>query len=694
MALCFALCLFALPVALAQVRTFQELKDALDGSEGVIELASGVSIVTTTTLSIDRSVTIKAEDGGVLPELNGNAQTPVLNIQAAADAYITVKLIGISIKNGVISSSQFKNLGLCFEDDSCGKKGAAGVLVSSQWEKSQARVEFKDCKIEGHYRGNGGYNPAAIGAYGAGTRLTFSNCEISDNEGKSGYGAVEVSYGAKATFQHCVFRGNKGKYGGALAVTKGGEVDLDNCTLSENESRWGSGGAVAANDGASSVIFRRSNIVDNSNSRDGGTAFFFSGSETMMQVLLVDSTISGNKGFNGANSAIRVLSPYNIKLLVKGCAFNDNVDNNRGAAIKIKQSKGEYEKLSQSAYAPLTIGLFSTTFEGNTHFWDQDKAASVYANDFWVDSWYCGTQFPFETSASLDTCLNGAIKLCADDTSVGVSLAVKELAKSDSPEVGLLNIVPFGSAEYLAAGTTNKFFYQLLLPSDTTTLTNCGNWEALRTIFSTNVFGDPITVYDGVETRFHLPMDELFRVFEQPPIVVSYRASNPVDAARGGDWVTEVAVAVDGANFSTISVKVVDPITLLAADTVRAPPVEGSPLTTMSILADGKPLMAGIHALPHVEVKAAAVNKRKRVGNGYVEVVDVAAEGFRIRIRSAKASKFEDVETQVKALHLDVEFLEFDHNTARGVLPEMWRLQPLSEETKRLLGSAATRAVK
>ena len=40
---------------------------------------------------------------------------------------------------------------------------------------------------------------------------------------------------------------------------------------------------------------------------------------------------------------------------------------------------------------------------------------------------------------------------------------------------------------------------------------------------------------------------------------------------------------------------------------------------------------------------------------------------------------------QVKALHMDVEFILFNKTAARGVLPELWGLVPRSEATAQML---------
>jgi len=60
--------------------------------------------------------------------------------------------------------------------------------------------------------------------------------------------------------------------------------------------------------------------------------------------------------------------------------------------------------------------------------------------------------------------------------------------------------------------------------------------------------------------------------------------------------------------------------------------------------------------------------------------------GFSMRVTSSKGNKFKDPQMQVKAVHLDCEFLKFDRTLVSGPLPEMWGLrEPISVETKALL---------
>lgn len=209
------------------------------------------------------------------------------------------------------------------------------------------------------------------------------------------------------------------------------------------------------------------------------------------------------------------------------------------------------------------------------------------------------------------------------------------------------------------------------------------------TIIST--VGDPILKRgDGTETRFVMEPGKFKRVLEQHPFNVSYSVGNPL-VEHGGDWVLQVKVNINvaGAKPHTLVVKVVDPAALLPAVPVRAMPTPGMPLTTMHVEVDGKPLTAGQHTFPPVDLKVAAVGRKRSIGNGFVERVDIASSDFHMAILSAKAQKFANQDVQVKGLHLDVEFLKMDRAAVRGPIPEMLGLAPLSEITRKMLSSPA-----
>eukprot|EP00308_Calcidiscus_leptoporus_P022375 CAMPEP_0119403316 /NCGR_PEP_ID=MMETSP1334-20130426/143323_1 /TAXON_ID=127549 /ORGANISM="Calcidiscus leptoporus, Strain RCC1130" /LENGTH=346 /DNA_ID=CAMNT_0007427261 /DNA_START=833 /DNA_END=1873 /DNA_ORIENTATION=+ len=219
-------------------------------------------------------------------------------------------------------------------------------------------------------------------------------------------------------------------------------------------------------------------------------------------------------------------------------------------------------------------------------------------------------------------------------------------------------------------------------PGDNPTFTKCA--EA-----GPSVTGDPKTRYGDNEIQFHLLEPNLTPVFEQAPFVVLWRAGNPlIDTGNSGDWVLEMEVrALNGVPFEPVNIAVVNPAELLK-DELRAVPIPASTLTTMRVSVGGEPLLAGVHTFPSLKLKAAAAPNLKPIGNGYAEVVDLRfASGLHLQVKTAAAVKFESPVMQVKALHLDIDFLSFNRTAARGPLPEIWGLRPISGETKKMLSA-------
>merc|ERR1711920_260351 len=205
----------------------------------------------------------------------------------------------------------------------------------------------------------------------------------------------------------------------------------------------------------------------------------------------------------------------------------------------------------------------------------------------------------------------------------------------------------------------------------------------------TKTVGDPKTVHNGTETQFFLKDNEPKAVLKQGTLTLFYHVANPLDAAHhtGADWITSVGVAVEGAPSKYVNVSIIaDPLSLLQPDLALKPaPLPGAPLSTMIVSVGGEPLVAGVHTVEPMKIKATFDPGYKRVGLGYSERGDIITATFHIRVTSAAAKKFDDKAMQVKALHLDVEFFVFDKTAAHGVLPELWGLVPISDDTKKLL---------
>ena len=158
--------------------------------------------------------------------------------------------------------------------------------------------------------------------------------------------------------------------------------------------------------------------------------------------------------------------------------------------------------------------------------------------------------------------------------------------------------------------------------------------------------GDPITNFQGQETRYWLSMEHFTPVFEQGPLALSQLAgpANPPPGLENhkGAWVMATELKIAG--LDSILVEAVDPTTLLARPNATAPPAADA-LTTMRLSFAGKQLKAGEHKLSMSDMTIAVNAKAdpdQKIGRGFVEQIDIKAEGLHLRITSSKANKFAD----------------------------------------------------
>ena len=106
----------------------------------------------------------------------------------------------------------------------------------------------------------------------------------------------------------------------------------------------------------------------------------------------------------------------------------------------------------------------------------------------------------------------------------------------------------------------------------------------------------------------------------------------------GADWITSVGVAVEGAPSKYVNVSIIaDPLSLLQPDLALKPaPLPGAPLSTMIVSVGGEPLVAGVHTVEPMKIKATFDPGYKRVGLGSA--------------RSGRESKRSDVSCYLKLI--------------------------------------------
>merc|ERR1719331_2446733 len=192
---------------------------------------------------------------------------------------------------------------------------------------------------------------------------------------------------------------------------------------------------------------------------------------------------------------------------------------------------------------------------------------------------------------------------------------------------------------------------------------------------SSGAGSDPITVFEGVKTRFYLPIGVPKTLYKQEPpgIEVSVVGGPPVSTgkARRGDWMTDITLLVGGKPLVAASLR---PYAALLPAGVAASPslaqrvleeevdiqaVEASAnLTSLNLTVLGVPMNATgalgneVAGMPvHVTVYQSVT---KPIGRGFVETATVKiGEAFELMLWTSKASKYATEADQVKFTHLD-----------------------------------------
>lgn len=76
----------------------------------------------------------------------------------------------------------------------------------------------------------------------------FENCQAADGWGGAFYGEF-----CHSSFDHCLFIGNKGRYGGAVAANLESTISLNHCTIADNKTLFAGGGIICDFDSSASL---------------------------------------------------------------------------------------------------------------------------------------------------------------------------------------------------------------------------------------------------------------------------------------------------------------------------------------------------------------------------------------------------------------------------------------------------------
>lgn len=200
------------------------------------------------------------------------------------------------------------------------------------------------------------------------------------------------------------------------------------------------------------------------------------------------------------------------------------------------------------------------------------------------------------------------------------------------------------------------------------------------------VSGDPFTTFKGVKTQFWLPMDEVVTLLVVGNVEVQGMA-RPYASAKGMQWITDYRVLCK--QEEVLRTWAVDPEGLLPVARDKAASNPAIHTLGTSVLHGGAwknmTVDAGRAAAGNGEVHFSYQTMNSFIGLGQKEAVSIEAEGMKIRFFSAKAPKFESDAEAIRHLHVDMVINKVDHMLAKGLLPEIWGVEPMTKTTRAML---------
>lgn len=223
--------------------------DAITLGAGVFVLTRGGTLedaAATGDLDVTDALEITGA-GAELSVIDAGALDRVLDLPAGSPR--SVRLAGLALRNGRISGA----VGTLTGNGGAGIRVAAGVtLLLSHVDvrdnhavnsSAAAAIDIQGCIRGEHVRILDNTDPADIGSGssitggividGASTCLELEDSEISGNRG-DGTGALYVLGGASVTFRRSLIANNSARLVGAITLNIGGDVLLENVTLSGN----------------------------------------------------------------------------------------------------------------------------------------------------------------------------------------------------------------------------------------------------------------------------------------------------------------------------------------------------------------------------------------------------------------------------------------------------------------------------
>ncbi|MFL5327608.1 MAG: beta strand repeat-containing protein [Gemmataceae bacterium] len=351
--------------------------------------------------------------------------------------------------------------------------------------------------------------------------VSFNDLTLTSGKPSSGNGGAIIADGDNLTLTHVVISGCQASNGGAISLTTGGSLTLENSTIKGNSATSSRGGGIDVS-GAGAITIRNSTIAGNSAVTFGGGVSL----NNFISLLIENCTFSGNTGTSGG---LNLQAPLvGAPMVIRNSTFSGNTSTtNFGGAIGLVsmdevltiQNTTVFANVSASDAGGIaqqsgtgTIALESTVVAGNTGTSDM---GSFSANKFTAKISAVGTpptllggatfidlgnNLPFGTNLKLSSLTNNGGPTQTHAILPGSPL----IGKGSNPAVLTTDQRGTGFAR-VATGATDIGAYEANLPPEVYSVV-FGDGTTQRSLVKQIVvnFTEPVNFMGGVAAAFTL----------------------------------------------------------------------------------------------------------------------------------------------------------------------------------------------
>ncbi len=239
--------------------------------------------------------------------------------------------------------------------DNNGLEGTTGVgcgLLLYAHTDDSAVATIKNTSISGNIAAAANGNQTGVYVYGkdetANLTATFTNCNISDNQG--GMGTGWGVYCATATFDGCKFNNNAAGGNGVFYVRENATVTILNSEFVGNSSTAMGGIYCVPNDTQSSLYVANTLFLNNKSTGRGGASYLRKNSSA----TFVNCTFSGNTA-TSYGSAI-ALNETGVTANIISCTFSENSGSHKSYSGALSTENND-----------CTLNIYNSIISGNTN---------------------------------------------------------------------------------------------------------------------------------------------------------------------------------------------------------------------------------------------------------------------------------------------------------------------------------------